>query len=43
MPIEVDGTYLFFLGVTLLFVTGIYLFVRRVLLSFRQGIEKGRR
>lgn len=43
MPIEVDATYLFFLGLTLLFVTAIYLFVRKVLLSFREGIEEGRR
>lgn len=43
MPIEVDWTYLFFLGVTLLFVTGVYLFIRKVLLSFREGIEEGRR
>ena len=43
MPIEIDSTYLFFLGIILFFVVGVYLFVRRVLISFRQGIEEGRR
>ena len=43
MPIEIDSTYLFFLGILLFFVVGVYLFVRRVLLNFRQGIEEGRR
>lgn len=43
MPIEVDATFLFFLGLLLVFVTGVYLFVRRVILNFRRGIEEGRR
>lgn len=43
MPIEIDSTYLFFLGILLFFVVGLYLFVRRVLLNFRRGIEEGRR
>lgn len=43
MPFEVDGTYLFFLGLTLLFVTAMYLFIRKVILNFRKGIEEGRR
>lgn len=43
MPIEFDAGFLFFLGVLLVFVTGVYLFVRRTLLSFREGIDKGRR
>lgn len=43
MPIELDGTFLFFLGLILVFVGGVYLFVRRTLQNFRQGLEKGRR
>lgn len=43
MPIEVDATYLFFLGLTLGFVLLVYFFVRRVILNFREGIQEGRR
>ena len=43
MPIELDWTYVFFLGLTLVFMTAIFLFVRKVLVSFREGIEEGRR
>ena len=43
MPVEFDAGFLFFLGLLLLFVGGTYLFVRRVLLNFRKGIEEGQR
>lgn len=43
MPIELDGTFLFFLGMLLLFVGGVYWLVRRTLLNFREGLEEGRR
>ena len=43
MPIEVDATYLVFLGLMIAFALGVFLYVRRVLLSFREGIQEGRR
>ena len=43
MPIEIDATFLFFLGLILAFVFGAYLFVRTVLLNFQRGLEEGRR
>lgn len=42
MPIELTGGFLFFLGLLLLFVIGTFLYVRKVLVSFREGVEKGR-
>lgn len=38
-----DPIYLFFVGLLIAFVLVSYLFVRRVLMGFRQGIEEGRR
>lgn len=43
LPSGIDPIYLLFLGLLVAFVIGMYLFVRRILLSFRQGIEEGRR
>ena len=43
MPIELDGMFLFFLGLLLVFVGGVYLFIRRVLINFREGIDEGMR
>ena len=43
MPIELDTEFLFFLGLLLAFVFGMYLFVRRIILNFRKGLEEGRR
>ena len=43
MPIELSPSYLFFMGLLLVFVLGTYLYVRRVLVSFREGIDQGRR
>ena len=43
MPIDLSADFVFFLTLLLIFVGGVYLFVRRVILSFREGIEEGRR
>lgn len=43
MLIELDPVYLVFMGILLVFLVGSYLFVRKVLLGFRQGFEGGRR
>lgn len=43
MPIDLSADFLFFLGLLVVFVGATYLFVRRVILSFREGIEEGRR
>lgn len=43
MPIEFSFGFLFMLGLLLTFVFGAYLYVRKILVSFRQGIEEGRR
>ena len=43
MPIEFSLGFLFLLGLLLIFVFGTYWYVRKILLSFRQGIEEGRR
>ena len=43
MPIDLSADFLFFLGLLVLFVVGMYLFVRRILINFREGIEQGRR
>ncbi len=43
MFLELDPIYLFFVGLLVLFVGGSYLFVRKILFGFRDGIERGRR
>ena len=43
MPIELDPIFLAFLGILLLFVLATYLYVRKILIGFREGIEEGRR
>lgn len=43
MPIELSGTYLFMLALLLAFVLGTYWYVRKILVNFRQGIDRGRR
>ena len=43
MPIDLSPDFLFFLGILLAFLIGSYIFVRRILVSFRQGLEEGRR
>lgn len=43
VPFDIDPIYLFFVGLLLAFVLGSYLFLRRVILSFRRGIDEGRR
>ncbi|MFC7224686.1 MULTISPECIES: DUF7859 family protein [Halalkalicoccus] len=43
MLIELNPVYVVFMGVLLIFIVGSYLFVRKVLLGFRQGFEGGRR
>lgn len=43
MPIELTSGFLFMLALLLLFVFGTYWYVRKVLLNFRQGIDRGRR
>lgn len=43
MLIELNPVYVVFMGVLLIFLVGSYLFVRKVLLGFRQGFEGGRR
>lgn len=43
LPIDVDPIYLFFIGLLIAFVLASYLFLRRILVSFREGIDEGRR
>lgn len=43
MPVELDTGMLVLIGLLLLFVTGVYVFVRKTILNFREGIEEGRR
>jgi hypothetical protein len=43
MFVEFDPVYLAFMGLLVVFLVGSYLFVRKVLLGFRQGFESGRR
>lgn len=43
MLLEIDPIYLVAIGLLLFFVFGSYLFVRKVLLGFREGFEGGRR
>ncbi len=38
-----DPAFLAMIGLLLFFVFGTFVFVRRVLLSFREGIDQGRR
>ncbi|WP_281273064.1 DUF7859 family protein [Halalkalicoccus subterraneus] len=40
---ELDIVYLVAIAMLILFVGGSYLFVRKVLFGFREGIESGRR
>ncbi len=41
--LEIDLVYLIFVGLLIFFVGGSYLFVRKVLTGFRDGLEGGRR
>lgn len=43
LPFEVDIVFLASISLLLFFVLGAYVFVRKVLLGFREGIEEGRR
>lgn len=43
MPIELSGSFLFMLGLLLLFVFGMFWYVRKILVNFREGIDRGRR
>lgn len=43
MFLEIDPVYLVAVGLLIFFVGGSYLFVRKVLLGFRDGFESGRR
>ncbi|KYH26953.1 hypothetical protein HAPAU_08410 [Halalkalicoccus paucihalophilus] len=43
MLLQIDPVYLVFVGILVFFVAGSYLFVRKVLTGFRDGIESGRR
>lgn len=43
MPIDLSTGYLFMIGLLLIFVFGTYWYVRKVLLSFREGIDRGSR
>lgn len=41
--IDVDPIFLFFIGLLLVFILGTFLYVRRIIVNFRQGIDEGRR
>ncbi|ADJ13599.1 DUF7859 family protein [Halalkalicoccus jeotgali] len=43
MFLQLDPVYLVFVGILVFFVGGAYLFVRKVLFGFRDGLESGRR
>ncbi len=43
MPIELTPGYLFLMGLLVVFVVGMYWYVRKILVNFREGIDHGRR
>lgn len=43
LPFDLDPMYWVFIGLLLAFVLGMYIYVRKIVVNFRAGIDEGRR